>query len=322
MAESTNTLAGLLQMNDRNLADMDVTDLLEDTPLLQVMFTKPASEGGTIHKYLKKTTAPGSQFRAPNTGVLNSAMGETLVTVTCAYLDGHFHRDVAIASGFRNRRAAYMAKETKAEIKNMMVGLEKQILQSTGADATGFTGLPSFTTVDYAGDSMVVNTTSGSGGRSCWLLRIGDDDLAVVAGNDGSLEFDYDPDQTPQKIITDASTGAGYMALLANLGGWFGLQAGSIYSVGRICNLDSTTSNKLTDAYISQAISKFPASRPPTHIVMDRVLLQELQSSRTATSPTGRPAEFPSQAFNIPIIVTDQGDTDETAMTTTTTTGA
>lgn len=319
MAEYTNTLAGLLQMNDRNLAqDMNVTDLLQDTPLLRVLFAKPASEGGTLHKYLKETTAASATFRAVNTGILNTASKDTLVTATCAYLDGSFFRDVAVADGFRMGRAAYMAKETQRAMKQMMVGLEKQILQSTGSDASGFVGFPSATTLDQTTDTMVYNA-GGSGGRSVYLVRTGVDDVAIVAGNDGNLSFNYDPDQQPTWVLTNVN-GTGYMALQVSLGGWFTLQFGSIYSVARICNIDGTTSHKLTDAFISATIAKFPAAKPPTHIVMDRTSLQELQASRTATNPTGAPAPFPDSAFGIPIIVTDQAATSESAITTSTTT--
>lgn len=319
MAEASNTLAGIVQMNDRNLADMDVTDLLQDTPLLQVMYAKTASQGGTLHKYIKQTVASGATFRAVNTGVLNAANQDELVTVTCTFLDGHFHRDVAIARGFKDGPGAFMARETMRAIKSMMVGLEKQILQGVSADASGFTGAPGYSFVDALTDGMVVNA-GGSGGRSVWAIRSTDDDVAIVAGNEGNLDFNFDENQTPQKIITNASTGAGYMAYVADLGGYFALQFGSAYSVGRIVNLDSTTNNTLTDALISEVLSKFPASRPATHLVMDRVLLQELQSSRTTYSPTGQPAPFPDAAFNVPIVVTDQLGTSESAMTTTTTT--
>ncbi len=57
MAEASNTLAGLVQMNDMNLADIDVSDLLDASPLLQVLNAVPASNG-TLHKYLKQTVAP------------------------------------------------------------------------------------------------------------------------------------------------------------------------------------------------------------------------------------------------------------------------
>jgi hypothetical protein len=318
MAETSNTLAGLVQMNDQNLADMEVTDLLQDAPVMQIIFAKAASQGGTLHKYLKQVVAAGAQFRGVNTGVLNTAPQEELVTDTCKFLDGHFHRDVAIASGYKGGAAEYMAKETVKELRALFASLEKQTFQSTGNDASGFVGLPGFATLDTLDDSDHVIDAGGSGGRSAYIIRTGDDDLAMVAGNDGNLDFDYDPDQTPQKIVTNASTGAGYMAHVVNLAGYFCLQEGSIYSVVRIANLDSTTGHKMTDALLSQALSKYPSGRGATHIILDRVLSQELQASRTATNPTGAPAPFPSEAFGVPIVNTDHLDTSEDAVATTT----
>ncbi len=316
-AYADNTLTGIIQLNDHNVAEIGVTDLLQDAPLLQKMVAVKASNG-TQHKYLKQSVAAGAAFRAVNTGVANASAQEELITETLTYLDGSFFRDISIADAFKGGRAAYMEKQVAKALKQMMVGLEKQILQSTSSDASGFTGLPGSTFVDGLTDGMVINA-AGSGKRSCWLIRSTEDDCAIVAGNDGVIKFDFDP-EILMRILTDVATGAGYNALSAALGGWFALQFGSKYSVGRIVNLDGTTSHKLTDAFISQAIAAFPASKPPTIIAMDRVLLQELQASRTATSPTGQPAPFPDSAFNIPIVVTDNIATSESAMTTTTTT--
>jgi hypothetical protein len=322
MAEATNTLAGLVQMNDQNLADIDVTDLLQDAPVLAVLNAVAASNG-TLHKYLKQTVKAGAEFRDVNTGVANAASQDELVTATLKYLDGSFHRDVAIAQGFTAGVQAYMSKEVIRAMRSMFQGLELQILGGTGVDADGYSGLPNYSFVDGLDDSMVVNTASGAGGRSCWLIRSTEDDCSVVAGNDGnvSVEVPMSGDMPAvQKIMTNVSTGAGYNAYNAAMGGWFAMQFGSKYSVGRIVNLDSTTSNTLTDDLISEAISKFPAQRQPTMIVLDRVLLQELQDSRTATTTTGAPAPFPESSFNVPIIVTDQLATGESAITTTTTT--
>ena len=317
MAEVDNTLAGIVQMNDANLADIMVTDLLQDTPVLQVMNAIPASNG-TIHKYLKETVAQGSEFRAVNTGIINSAGQEELVTSTLKYLDGSFYRDVAIARGYTGGVDAYMEKQIAKAMKSMMVGLEKQILQGTSADSDGYAGLPSYSFVDALTDGMVVDA-GGAGGRSVWLIRSTEDDVSVVAGNDGNIVMNFEPTNIV-KIITNTSTGAGYNAYNVDMGGYYALQFGSAYSVGRIVNLDSTTNHTLTDSLISEAISKFPAGKGPSFIVADRVTLQELQASRTATNVTGSPAPFPSESFNVPIVVTDHGATAEDAMTTTTTT--
>lgn len=318
MAYATNTLNGLVQMNDLNLADIGVTDLLQDAPVLARLVAVTASQGGTVHKYLKQTVAAGAAFRAENTGLANAAPKEELVTVTLKYLDGSFHRDVQIADGFKAGRAAYMQKETAKALLSLFAGLEKQILQGVVADASGFAGMPGSSFLDQLSDNMVVNA-GGSGKRSVWLVRSTMDDCAIVAGNDGMLRFDFDPEQLSW-IATSTTTGEGYAALVANLGGWFGLQAGSAYSLGRICNIDGTSGHTLTDALIASAISKFPATKQPNLIVMDRTSLYELQASRTATNPTGAPAPFPADAFGIPVVVSDQLNTNESAVTTTTTT--
>jgi hypothetical protein len=312
MAAETNTLAGLLVLNDLNAAEIDVTDLLQDAPLLRVMTAVPASQGGTVHKYLKKTVAAGGAFRDVNTGLANAAGKEEMVTVTCKYLDGSFHRDVALADGFKDGRAAFMAKEVTRALTAMFSIAEKQIILGTGNDANGFVGFAANTAVDKADDAMVVNA-GGSGGKSVYLCRSTVDDLALVCGNDGVIKFDFDPEQLV-RIITDAATGAGYSAMLATLGAWMGVQMGSIYSLGRICNLDGTSSHTLTDDHIADAISKFPAGRGPNVIAMNRVALKELRQARTATSPTGAPAPFPQDWEGIPIVVTDSLPSNESTV--------
>jgi hypothetical protein len=314
MAAETNTLAGLLLLNDANNADINVSDLLEEAPLIAALVAVPASQGGTTHKYMKKTVAAGAGFRDANTGIANAAGKEEQITVTCKYLDGSFHRDVALCDGYKGGRGAYIAKEVRRALKSMFSGAEKQIIQGVGNDANGFIGFAANTAVDKADDVMVYNAGgSGTICRSVYLIRSTEDDVAVVAGNGGNIKFDFDPEQL-QKIMTDTSSGAGFMALVASLGGWLGLQFGSVYSLGRICNLDGTTGHTLTDDMIADAISKFPSDKPPTHIVMNRTSLKELRNSRTATSATGAPAPFPAEAFNIPVIVTDSLTSTETAL--------
>tara|TARA_R100000808_G_C2104777_1_gene120750 strand:- start:521 stop:898 length:378 start_codon:yes stop_codon:yes gene_type:complete len=101
-----------------------------------------------------------------------------------------------------------------------------------------------------------------------------------------------------------SSTGS-FPAYYTGVSAWLGLQVGSAYSIGRICNLTEDSGKGLTDALISQALEKFPSGRGPTHIVMNRRSLGQLQRSRTATSPTGAPAEYPQSVHGVPILTTD-----------------
>jgi hypothetical protein len=314
----SDTLAGLLNLNSLDLADITPSDLLMDAPLVAALAAVPASQGGTTHKHLKETGAPTAQFRALNTGILNTASEDTLVTVECKFLDGTFYRDVQLGRAYKGGPAAYMARETVRAIRSMMVALERNILRGdAGVTGTGFVGFPDNTLVNQTGDAMVVNA-GGDGGRSCWLLRSAPDEVAIVAGNDGALNFQFDPDQV-QLVQTVANATLSnqrvYAAYVALLDGWFGMQYGSIYGLARICNLSGAEGSTLNDDLIAQAIAKFPSNRPPTHIVMDRVLRQQLQQSRTAYNPTGSPAPFPNEAFGIPIVATDQLKTNESTVT-------
>ena len=86
---------------------------------------------------------------------------------------------------------------------------------------------------------------------------------------------------------------------------WLGLQMGGAYSVGRIANLTEDSGKGLTDDLIADLLSQFPAGRQPSVLCMSRRSLKQLQISRTATNATGAPAPFPTEAFGVPIIVTD-----------------
>jgi len=48
---------------------------------------------------------------------------------------------------------------------------------------------------------------------------------------------------------------------------------------------------------------------------MGRAQQHRLQTSRTATNPTGFPAPFPQEAFGIPIVVSEALAQNETAIT-------
>lgn len=308
MANASDVLEGIVALNDMNNADIQVSDLLQDAPLLRAMAAVKASQGGTLHKYMKETVAASSQARAVNTGIVNTAGQDEQVTVTCVLHDGSFYRDVALALGYAGGKAAYMARETQRALKALFAGLEVNMLQGSSAvTGTGFSGFPEQTSVDAVADAMCINA-GGAGGKSVWLLKSTPDDVAVVAGNDGRIDFVYDPETlvyVPTVASATPASQRGYMALAASLMGYFAVQYGNIYGLGRIANLDGKTGHTLTDTLIGEALAAFPASTVPNIICMNRTALAELQASRTATNPTGAPAPFPTECFGIPITVSD-----------------
>jgi len=313
---NTNDLAGLLLLNDANVSPEDISAILNEAPVIRALHAQKASQGGTRHQFKRKTVAPGAGFRLVNEGITNANGEFDIVSMDCALLDGSFSRDKAIALGYKDGVTAYMDMEAMDSLKEAFAQAERSIFRANINKQ--FTGLPGNEYFDaITVDSQVVNA-GGNGGRSVWLLRSAADGISVIAGNEGRVEM---ATEDATVVIADSGTGTRrFTALHRSIMAWLGLQVATQYDAARICNIDGTTNHKLTDILIAEAMMKFRASKPPTHIVMSRTSLYELQISRTATNPTGSPAPFPSEAFGIPIIVTDSIPENESALNTTTTT--
>jgi len=303
MAESYDTLAGLVQFNDQNLADLNVSDLLDDAPLMQVLHAQAASNG-TEHKYLKQTTASSAAFRAALDGITKTKSADTLVTDTLAILDGSFDTDVALADAYKGGRDAWLELELVRTMKQVFSHAEAQIIYGVGNDATGFAGLIDNVLLDSLAPAMVYNGggTTATEQTSVFLLRSGADDVSFILGNDGNIVVEDEP-----SIIQKAGSGSGvFPALWVPVTGYAGFQIGGAKSAARIANVHPSDSGaNLDDGLVAEALAFFPAARQPNLCVMNRQALKMLQQSRTATNNTGAPAPFPTEVFGIPIVVTD-----------------
>lgn len=311
MAESYNTLAGLVQLNDKNLADLGISDLLDGSPLLNIMHAQVASNG-TQHKYLKQTTASSAAFRAALSGVAKTASADTLVTDTLAILDASFSTDIALAKGYSKGVDAWLQMETARALRQAFAVAEKQVFYGTGNDASGFAGLVDDGQLDALADTMVVNAggSNASTQTSCFVLRHGASDVSMVIGNDGEIVVEEEPTIIEKAANSTALDAAQfYSAYYVPVLGYVGFQIGSAYSAARIANIecnDLTSTSAFTDDHIYAALSKFPAARQPNVIVMNRNALRLLRQSRTSVNATGAPAPRPVEVEGIPIVVTDQ----------------
>lgn len=298
MADVFRTLTDLTKINDANARDLGASDLLNDAPLIKVLYATTASNG-TSHKYLKKTGAPTVGFRAIGAGRENSASADTTVTVDLKYLDADFALDVAYCKGYKGGVESAIAKEAQASLRAAMFEFEKQVLNGgTG----GFDGLA--TNLNALSNAKVVNAggTTAATGSSIYLIRSTPDEtgVAAVIGNDGNIAVG-----DSSLIQLQDGTGKHYAAYLTTIGAWLGMQVGDAHSVVRIANVTEDSGKGATDSLIYSAIARFPASKQPTHIVMNRRSLEQLRKSRTATNATGAPAPRPVDVDGIPIIVTD-----------------
>lgn len=306
MADSFVTLADLVKLNDMNLADIEVSDLLQGAPFLAALAAGPASNG-TNHSYLKETGAPVVGFRAPNSGRFNSTDTDTKVEIALQILDGSFSCDKALADAYKKGGApTYLARRGRRSLKACFAGAEQQIFYGTGNDSDGFIGLSEAETVNsIANTDHVVDAggTTVNGATSVWLVRSSDDDtgVSVIMGEDGQIQIG------DSVIIKELdANGKSYPAYYTPIMGWIGLQVGSAFDVVRIANITQQSGHTLNDDLLSQALELFPSDKQPTHIVMHRKACGQLQRSRTAVNSTGAQAPRPTEYEGIPIITTDQ----------------
>jgi len=310
MAQNPAPLSQLITINDQNVSDVDgISDLLQDAPLLNALMSDYASNG-TQHKYLKETAAPVVGFRSINDGRDQGHSTDTKVSIDLALLDCSFHVDQMYADEYRYGAEAWLARESQRALQAGFFKAEQQLIYGTTSDSDGFDGLTDASTINGAADPMVVDAGGSTALSSVFLIRSVSalTDVTLITGNDGDIGIG----DTYQQMMDGSSTGI-FNAYVTPVSAYLGLQIGSIYSIGRICNIDAG-SNSLTDDLISSAIANFPAARPPTQLVMNRRSLQQLQASRTATNPTGAPAPFPQSSMNIPIVTSDAVLNTETAV--------
>lgn len=314
MAEDLFSLADLLKINDTSLADIDVSDLRNDAPFMSQILYQPATHG-TVHKYTKETGAPVVGFRSANGGRDMDHSEDTEVTATLQILDWSFAIDKALADAYkRGGASAKVAREARRHLRAAMFAYEKQLFNGTiGGDASGFTGFANV--LNDSDDAMVVDAggTTADTASSVWLVRIGDDDIMGILGNDGV--FDMGETTTIQKVVNPGTDNKVFPAYYTPGTGYTGLQVGGANSMARICNLTADSGKGLTDDLVAAAIAEFPAGKGPTHAVMNKRSQEQLRKSRTATNATGTPAPIPEDVFTVPIVVTDAILNTETLLT-------
>lgn len=300
MANSFVTAGDLLQLADGNISDIDVSDLLEETPLLKAMSSIVASNS-TSHEWLKKTAAPAAGFRSINDGVENTKATYTKVTQALKLFDAGFDIDMGLLKAEGGE--ALKRREAIDHLTAAFVGMESQIIYGTDSDAVGFNGFADLSSVDAVADEMVVDAggTTASTASSVWAIRLGESAVSAVYGLGGQIEIGQE-----YSVLRSGSVTGSYDAMRTPILFYGGLQVATNYDLGRIANVTEDAGKGLTDDLLSELIGKFPAGRAPNVIAMSRRSLRQLQQSRTATNPTGSPAPFPSDAFGVQLVATDQ----------------
>lgn len=314
--QPSNTLLGILQSNDRNLADFIVDDILESAPFLAAAYTQTAT-GKVEHKFEVEVEAPGVGFREVNTGRDNAAGKSKIVTIALMLLDASFERDVALALASTKGIEGYMASEGRKSLRAAFATLDRQLIRGTGAVADGFYGLNDFLEKFNPDMQIIKGSTAGS---SVYMGHFGEDAVSVIAGNDGELLVDDIKD-----VLAYDSSNKPYNALSLPILGWLGLQVAGSKNLARLANVPQSGEGTLDDKMLAELLMKFPSAVTPNFVLMSRFDAANLAASRTATNPTGTPAPIPTVwdlgGTPMRIIIDDNVKTDEVVTTTTTASG-
>jgi len=292
MADEVTTLLDIAKKNGSDALCGIIDEANVNVPELNTAFARTIK--GILYKTLVRTGLPGAGFRAANEGRARTKADYINRLVEAFILDASWDIDKAVAEANENGAAVECAIHAADHMEAAFVAICNQIWYGTDASAKGFAGLQA-----AVNSACVVDATgTGSACSSVMGVKWGIRNAALVLGNDGVIE---EGDIIEQQL-TDGD-GNKYFGFAQSILGRVGLQVGNQYSVGRIKNL--TSSKTLDDDMLSDLITKMGKKGVrPDYLYMNHESLKQLQQSRTATNPTGAPAPFPSEAFNVPIIPT------------------
>ena len=275
-------LPTLLDIAKQNGNDA-VVGLIDEAqrPHPEIVMVPARTLAGLNYKTLVRTGVPtGGSFRNANEGT-DAKKGTYENRLVSTYIfEPRWECDKAVADRHEDGAAAYIAQEAAAIMEGAFQDLCAQFYY--GSDGKGFPGLIHAVTA-----AMTVDAGGAADKSSVWAVRFGPQHVQWVLGNGGSFAMD-DP---RIESLTDAA-GKKFKGYVQEMLAYPGLQVGSVYSVARIKNVGSDAGKGLTDDLLDDLLECFPDGTEPDLIVMNKRSAKQLKQSRTATNPTGKPAEW------------------------------
>lgn len=300
------TLLDIAKLNGSDAVVGLIEEVVTSAPEVNVLPARTIK--GTSYKTVSRTGYPAVGFRQPNGAA--TAGQSTFVNriVECYVLSALCTVDKAVAMAYEDGIAAWQAMEAIGVARQALIEIGQQIFYGSNTNFGGNNnGFPGFLQT-YDSTNMVVDAggTTDNVSSSVWLVAAGTQDVQLLLGNNTTLQLSDWREETPSNVPS----------FVADLTGWVGLQVVNPSSVARIKKLTTDSGKGLTDSLIADALAKFPVGKQPTHIFMNRRSRAQLQKARTVTlfggpgpaKPAGSVeiiAPVPTEAFGVPIIVTD-----------------
>jgi hypothetical protein len=306
------TLLDIAKLNGSDTVVGLIEEVITSAPEFSVMPARTIR--GTSYKAVSRTSYPAVGFRQANGAATAGQSAFVNRIVECFILSALVTADKAVASAYEDGAAAWQAMEAMGVMRQALIEVGQQMFYGTntthGGNANGFPGLLQL----HDATNMVVDATGTTDNvaSSVYLCATGPQSTQLVLGNNTSLELSEWRTETISNVPS----------FVADLTGWIGLQMVNPNAVARIKKITTDSGKGLTDALIATALSRFPVGVQPNVIFMNRRSAAQLQASRTVTinvGPTAKAtgaielvAPYPTSAFGIPIVVTDNITSTET----------
>lgn len=253
---------------------------------------------GRTYETTVRTSLPGGTFRNANEGATPTKSTYEKRTVETAIFNPRWQADKGVALAHPDGVLDFVVKEASAILQGAMQSLGTQFYYGRGTgDAKGHVGL-----VDIVQSDMTVDaggTTAGTG-SSVYAVKFGLQNVIWVIGQEATLDVSPEREET----VYDTNNKP-YTAIVQEILGFVGVQAGHKQSVGRIKDITADSGKTLNDALLADLMALFPTAIVPDAIFMTRRSRTQLQKSRTATTATGVQAPTPTDYEGIPIVATD-----------------
>lgn len=306
------TLLDIVKLNGADKVAGLIEENLTYAPELTVVPARTIR--GTNYRTVSRDTYPGVGFRNANGGVTYTKSTFLNRTHECYILSGNIRADVAVANAYEDGPEAFRAIEASGVMKAAMIEIGSQFIYGTTNDAKGFPGLQAFhsafstelTARSIANITLDAGGTTSATGSSVYGVKFGNDGLQFIFGNNSTITLS----EWFQQMVNDGTAGQDYLADVASLNSWIGLQAANPYCVGRLKDCTADSGKGCTDALLAQLLSLYPAGYTPNAWFMSRRSRYQIQAARAAGSNTsgnsGMPmGPLPTESNGIPIIVTD-----------------
>lgn len=288
------TLLDILKANGSDALVGLVDETIQAVPEIKLVAARTIR--GLAYKTLVRTALGSTtgSFRNANSGTAPIKHTYENRQVETFILSPRFEADKAVADRSEDGPQVYIATENSGIMQGEMQGLGKQFYYGAGNNALGHPGLINA----YDAINMMVDAggTTAATGSSVWFVKFGPQGVQWVWGANG--EFAMSPVRV-ESLIDPADATKKFPGYVSDMSAYPGLQVGSLQAVCRIKKLTADAGKGLTDAMISEALSKFPTGTSPDAVFMNRRSLLQLQKSRTPTTQTGSPAPFPTGVVGI-----------------------